>query len=236
MSNGGGVYRSSDKGLTWTHLISDMFVISVWGLEINQMGLFAATSKGTYFSANHGMKWVPVISGLTDTDTRCLTTCVSTIFVSTYSGIFSSASAGAKWTLVSTELGNVPNTYGIAVHGAYLYAGTVRGELYRRELSDLVVVVDRPYKTAVEGYYLEQNYPNPFNPATTIAFTLPKRSMVSLSIFDMAGRKVADLVSQELAPGRHQKVWRAEGLPSGTYICRLLADSYIETKKFCLIK
>jgi hypothetical protein len=84
-------------------------------------------------------------------------------------------------------------------------------------------------------FSLGQNYPNPFNPTTVIQFALPKGSQVSLQVFDLLGREVATLVSQELGPGFFTVRWQA-AVPSGTYIYRLQAGEVVETKKMTLLK
>ena len=62
-----------------------------------------------------------------------------------------------------------------------------------------------------------QNFPNPFNPITTITFTLPTKSFVTLEIFDSLGREVSELISEEMLPGTYSQQSNAEGLSSGTY-------------------
>ena len=83
---------------------------------------------------------------------------------------------------------------------------------------------------------LDQNYPNPFNPTTTISFEIPAPEHVSLSIFDMTGRKVADLISRTLSSGRHEIRWDASGFSSGVYLYRLRAGAVIRTKTLLLMK
>lgn len=83
---------------------------------------------------------------------------------------------------------------------------------------------------------LEQNYPNPFNPTTKISFTLPSRLFASLKVFDLIGREVVTLVSEELPAGNHSRQWNAANIPSGVYFCRLQASGYIDTKKIILLK
>jgi len=85
-------------------------------------------------------------------------------------------------------------------------------------------------------FSLCQNYPNPFNPATTISFTLPSRSFVSLKVSDGLGREVATIVSGEMSAGSYSKQWDASGLPSGVYFYRLQAGSFTETKKLILLR
>jgi ligand-binding sensor domain-containing protein len=85
-------------------------------------------------------------------------------------------------------------------------------------------------------FSLNQNYPNPFNPTTTISFSTPSKSYVSLKIFDVIGREVATLISGELSGGDHFQQWNASCLPSGVYFYRLQAASFTETKKLVLLR
>ncbi len=89
---------------------------------------------------------------------------------------------------------------------------------------------------AVSDYSLNQNYPNPFNPSTTISFTLPRNSYVSLKVFNLLGEEVASLVAGEMNPGSHSVVWNAADMPSGIYMYRLQTESFTEIKKMILIK
>jgi hypothetical protein len=85
-------------------------------------------------------------------------------------------------------------------------------------------------------YVLFHNYPNPFNPSTTISFSLPSRSFVSLKLFDALGREVAIVCSEELPAGMHSRQWNAGGFPSGVYFYRLQAGGYSNTKALQLLK
>lgn len=84
---------------------------------------------------------------------------------------------------------------------------------------------------------------NPFNPATTINFALPERASVNLSIYNLLGEKIIELVNGELEAGYYEKVWDAGSYPSGVYLYRLQANSiggsvksFVESKKLMLIK
>lgn len=85
-------------------------------------------------------------------------------------------------------------------------------------------------------YQLEQNYPNPFNPATVIRFAVPERSMVSLKVYDIIGREIANLISEERVAGWYEYSFDASHLASGIYIYRLTAASKVFSKKMMLIK
>ncbi len=87
-----------------------------------------------------------------------------------------------------------------------------------------------------EEFGLDQNYPNPFNPSTVISYQLPASSKVSLKVFDVLGRQVAELVNGQVQAGYHQVTFDAGNLASGMYIYRLQARNTVITKKLTLIK
>ncbi|NBB76987.1 MAG: T9SS type A sorting domain-containing protein [Bacteroidetes bacterium] len=83
---------------------------------------------------------------------------------------------------------------------------------------------------------LDQNYPNPFNPSTVIRYQLPEAAQVSLEVFDMAGRKVADLVNGQVSAGSHTVNFDASQLSSGIYMYRLQTGSTTLTRKLTVVK
>lgn len=91
--------------------------------------------------------------------------------------------------------------------------------------------IEIPYQ-----YKLFQNYPNPFNPITTINFSIPKSSFVSLKIYDVLGREVTDLVDEIKSAGNYEVTFNANELSSGIYYYILKAGNFMETKKMTLVK
>jgi Secretion system C-terminal sorting domain len=83
---------------------------------------------------------------------------------------------------------------------------------------------------------LQQNYPNPFNPSTTISFTLPSRSFVTLKVFDIIGREITTIVSEEIPAGSYSRQWNAVNVSSGIYFYRLQAGTFTQTKKMLVLK
>jgi len=91
------------------------------------------------------------------------------------------------------------------------------------------------------GYALFNNYPNPFNPETSINFTVPKISRVTLAIYDILGRKIRTLVSAIKAAGSYNVTWNGKNnqgqpLASGLYFYNLQAGEFSSTKKMMLLK
>lgn len=85
-------------------------------------------------------------------------------------------------------------------------------------------------------FRLEQNYPNPFNVETVIRYQLSVNSFVSLKVYDLLGREVETLVSEEFRPGIYQVTWNALNFSSGVYVYRLVAGEFVESKRMVLIK
>ncbi|MBS1515631.1 MAG: T9SS type A sorting domain-containing protein [Bacteroidetes bacterium] len=101
---------------------------------------------------------------------------------------------------------------------------------------NFVIGVNNISTDVPEKYSLHQNYPNPFNPSTKIMFDINKSGFVSLTVFDITGKEVTKLVSQNLAAGTYDYDFNAAGLPSGIYFYKLETAGYSEVKKMTLIK
>jgi len=87
-----------------------------------------------------------------------------------------------------------------------------------------------------ERFTLDQNYPNPFNPSTTINFSLPNSGLVSLKVYDISGKEIANLVNENLTVGTYEYKFNAASLSSGIYFYTLKSDNITETKKMLLVK
>jgi len=99
------------------------------------------------------------------------------------------------------------------------------------EYSDIVTV-----KASLAKTELYQNSPNPFNPNTKISFSLVETGKVNVSIYNIIGQKVAELVNQTMESGVHNVDFNASNLPSGLYIYRMDTPNYSKTMKMMLLK
>jgi len=88
----------------------------------------------------------------------------------------------------------------------------------------------------VNGFELNQNYPNPFNPATSIKYSVPATSKVTLKVYDVLGKEVATLVNSVKAAGSYVVNFDASKLASGMYIYTLNTGNYSSSKKMMLLK
>lgn len=88
----------------------------------------------------------------------------------------------------------------------------------------------------MNGYYLAQNYPNPFNPLTNIEFQLAEDGDVSITLYNLMGQKVKDILTDFRKAGRYSVLLDASGLSSGTYFYTMRVNNFTQTRKLLLIK
>jgi hypothetical protein len=91
------------------------------------------------------------------------------------------------------------------------------------------------------SFHLKQNYPNPFNPVTTIEFSIANPAVTTLTVYDIMGRSVKEIVNQSLGSGHYRFEWNglnslSQPSASGIYFYRLQSGSNIVTKKMLLMK
>jgi len=107
---------------------------------------------------------------------------------------------------------------------------------YRSDGSLVTAFDDRFLTNNPKEFLLSQNYPNPFNPTTTINYNIPHTEKVSLTIYDLLGKKIATLVDGIQQAGNHQVSWNAFSASSGIYIYNIQAGKRIATKRMVLLR
>jgi len=104
-----------------------------------------------------------------------------------------------------------------------------------------VAVASGGHSGAPERFELTANAPNPFNPITSVGFTMPTEGRVQLSVFDVAGRRVALLADSHYTAGRHTATWDGRSdsgreYPSGVYFVRMVATGFSSSRKMILVR
>jgi len=97
-------------------------------------------------------------------------------------------------------------------------------------------VKDREKTTTPSTFVLSQNYPNPFNPTTTIPFYLPEKSHVRLSLSNILGEEITEIVDREYGAGQHEVVFNAGNLAAGIYFYKIKTERYTAVRKLALVK
>ncbi len=238
-----GISVSVDTGKSWT----PVFKASNWvPTLLHCVGTRLLTTSyygGIYISDDGGKGWH---TGKIDTggsydwsnSIRDMIHLDQHVFAAFRSGIFYSSDAGDSWMRIDDEL---PwpwyNAQALAIKDGFLYAGRERQGLWRRPLSDVInpLAVNRQTRPP-EGFSLDQNYPNPFNPSTTIRYSLPHHSHVTLAVFNPLGQKVATLVNSDIEDGYHEVQFNAGNLASGVYFYQLRAGGFVQARAMVLTR
>ncbi|NOX19386.1 MAG: T9SS type A sorting domain-containing protein, partial [Chlorobi bacterium] len=107
-----------------------------------------------------------------------------------------------------------------------------------RQVGEIEVIMNNIPKK----YSLKQNYPNPFskgsggNTSTKIEYSLPEESFVNITIYDMLGKKIAQLVSEKKAAGNYVIDFNAGNLSNGIYLYKMTSNNFTLVKKMILLK
>ena len=88
----------------------------------------------------------------------------------------------------------------------------------------------------VDSYSLSQNYPNPFNPTTSIEYNIPEAAKVKLTVYNVLGKKITELVNENQKPGIYKVSWDAKNAANGVYFYKLEAGNYSKTLKMLLLR
>lgn len=96
--------------------------------------------------------------------------------------------------------------------------------------------INQPDVQIPDDFTLSQNYPNPFNPITNINFDIINQGLVTLKVYDILGREIAQLVNENLNPGSYNILWNAGNFSSGIYFYTLTSGDFIDTKKLVLVR
>lgn len=239
-ANGGGYgfYLSTDNGASWIKQSNQSFLSMRSIITKIDSVLFITTDEGLFKSIDNGISWSQSNLGLLNTDVRSLISFNKILILGTTEGIYKSSNLGLTWQRIN---GTLPATTvtSILVNEKYdrLYIGTEGDGLWTTYLSNIVTEVDDNFTNAVPSdYLLYQNYPNPFNPSTTIKYSVPKYSFVTIKIFDIIGKEIATLVNEEKAPGNYSIDFNSNNLSSGIYVYTMKSNGFFYSRKMSVLK
>lgn len=216
------------------------------GTQINMLyydELLVGTGTGMYGQKGTGVLPVELVSFTSFTDASNVTLTWRTSEEKNNSGFdIERKSSNGEWNKIGFVNGSGTAIHEITYtfHDNNLASGTYSYRIkqidyngnYKYYYLSNEVIIGVPSKFA-----LEQNYPNPFNPATRINFQLPENSNVTLSVYDVTGRTIAELISGKYyTAGYHSIEFNASSLSSGVYFYKLTTENNSAIKKMALIK
>lgn len=233
--DGFGVYLSENNGTSWVK--TSLNTGNIRALFYKGNTVFAGTSDNDLlYSTNNGVTWLPrtVSNHGVWSIAAAPPQFANFMFAGTGDGVCVSSDNGTTWIPRNEGFPNA-NVGVLCIAGNYIFAGTGGWGLFRRPLDELVGI--KSISSEIPNQFsLSQNYPNPFNPSTHIRFTVPKRSFVKLTVYDILGSELKILVNEIVQPGVFETNFDSENLSGGIYYYCLEAGDYKETKKMVLVK
>jgi len=236
------VFKTTDGGLTWVSDFNGANTIALYKIKFteNNIGLICG-SQGKILTNTDYV--IPVeLTGFTATVERnnVHLNWTTKTELNNYGFEILRSIGDAKWEKIAfipgfgttSESKNYSFTDEQLNNGSYSYRLKQMDFSGSFEYSDVVNV----FISILVEYSLEQNYPNPFNPATTIKFSIPEATNVTLTIYNTLGQKVTELVHTNFAAGRYSSQWDASNFNSGIYFYELRTDKSILMKKMVLLK
>ncbi len=158
--------------------------------------------------------------------------------------IYYSTNGGVSWTIIEQGIDASAGSYDWTVPDEMSHTCMVM--IADSENPDIMDTSDFVFFTGTkepgpEDFCLFQNYPNPFNPVTTITFTLPSAGYATLTIYNIAGQKVRELLGDTLPAGRHAVVWdgcddTGNKVSAGLYLSRLVSGGHAAVGRMMLVK
>lgn len=166
------------------------------------------------------------------------------LYAGSLMGCYKTTNGGTNWVRWNNGMPNATQVQqmayidSIAANGKFfVVAATFGRSIYYREISgDDPIGITQNQTGIPKSFALSQNYPNPFNPVTKIKFDIPVQGNVNLTIFDIAGKEIAQLLNSDMKPGSYTYEYNGLNMASGVYFYRLRTGSYTETKKMMLVK
>jgi hypothetical protein len=246
------VYTSTNSGLNWTaRLISA--TTGVYALCFSWPFYTEGYAGGNslYATTNSGVNWNLTTSigtgnfgGITSTNLPVENPLLGypIWYVRSDNKIYASSIMG-NWNIDFTAPSGIYKHISQAMPGRGIWAVCDNGGI---SFHSILAGVEKIGKVVPDKFELFQNYPNPFNPITKIRFEVPSHLsssnasigdlMISLKVFDIAGREITTLVNEQLQPGTYEVTFDGSNYPSGIYFYRLNTGTFVDAKKLILLK
>jgi len=235
-TNSNKILKGSFRG-NWTSVTIPGTISAVFAFNNVSSGAAYFGSGQIVYTTNGGANWIN--SGFTPAGSPYILNGVKSnnlMFLGTSTNIYMSQNNGMSW-LSQLSLPASSGVYALSsVTGFNSYAcwaGTQGGKIYR-----FISMLENDPKNLIipDKYILLQNYPNPFNPSTTIKYSLPKSSFVSLNIYDALGNLVKSIVNGDQASGDYIENVDMSSFASGIYFYIMKAGNFTDTKKMILVR
>lgn len=139
-------------------------------------------------------------------------------------------------TIAQILPGNTAYNFQGIIDDVRIFDTAISQDQIREIFSNANAIDDLDKQPVPDNFYLYQNYPNPFNPETVIKYSLPEETHVNLSIFDISGKLISNLVNKRQRAGEYSVKWIDNNISSGVYFYKLKTANYTSVKKCIKLK
>jgi hypothetical protein len=235
MANELGVFQGGASGISLLNIglkkytsVSPSDVFGITSLCRADSDLCAATIDGMFRFNSTGSEWTSINHGLKDSSVHTIISYDSKIFIASNAGVFFSSDRGTNWNSLNKGLPNDTGFRSLTIVGGYLFVGTpgadyitVGNGIWRRSLSDLANVNERPNKSDLNISLS----PNPTNGIITAHNTTA--NIMHVTITNVLG----EIVSELPHPNASEFTLDLSKLPPGTYFARFSLANEVVTRK-----
>jgi photosystem II stability/assembly factor-like uncharacterized protein len=233
-TNATHMYYSPTNGITGSWVSETTPAANQYSTWFNTPTIGISGGAGLYSTTNAGVTWSNLTAPGTGNVSGITGAGADYWFVRQANIIYRSTNNGAAWSPEFTgPTGAVFNHIGKSRAGTRMWAVTSAGLIFKSDGPVGIVPINNEVPNA---YSLNQNYPNPFNPATTIKYSIPQASYVTVKIYDMLGNEVMTVVNEHQNAGTYAGSVDASNLASGVYFYTIRAGNFTDTKKMMLVK
>ncbi|HED05512.1 MAG TPA: T9SS type A sorting domain-containing protein [Ignavibacteria bacterium] len=206
-------------------------------VSLTQVNPFGGVISGKISSGSDSLLSGALVSAINTSDSTISTS------ISTYNGGYTIPSlVNNDYVIQASKIKYKTTQYPVKIEIDMNSQPTFNGANIAINAVNITDIKDKNNKTP-SSFTLFQNYPNPFNPVTTISYSIPNASFVTIIVYDVMGREVATLIGKNELPGEHSVNFDASNLSSGIYLYQLKvvpvssqAGDFLQARKMILLK
>ena len=246
------VFKTTTGGDSWENITRDLpdryypdLQVSPHDNDVVYVTLSGFGSSHLYRTEDGGETWDDIGEGLPDIPTSAVIIDPEVpehVYVGNDLGVYVSTDYGESWMAFQENLPTAVMVMDLSISPSdrKIRAVTHGNGVYERSLLTPTSVPDAG-PPVITAFRLFPNYPNPFNPETRIAFALPKPSYVIVRVYNVLGQTIRTLTANGYPAGHHAVSWSGRDdagnlVPGGTYIYKLQAGDFTETRKMVFVR
>ncbi|MFA6233860.1 MAG: hypothetical protein WC824_06700 [Bacteroidota bacterium] len=234
-TDGKGLFRSLDKGMTWTKLVNGMNLDNVYACYSDrQGGIFVGGWGSIFTSTDNGDSWIDIGDGSSFSVSSIVKGPGGMIYASTSTkGVFMADGQAGSWTTINSGLQNLHVSTLLLDGNGTLFASTYGNGIFRATAP--VASVNDPTAVAA-GAELRAAHPNPLTASTRITYALRAAAYVRIAVYDMTGREISLLVDELRPAGVSDIGFKAAGLSPGMYFCLMHTGAQVLAQPLMLLR